>query len=114
VVTRARKRNKRKRKRKFYHLFYPKATAPAAQYLSSSPSLHHLSSLIVQPTMSAQPPPRKKASTAVKKGLELLAQNQQRIQELRTEALESKFFDSSSPSTRKCCLTSSAFISVAC
>lgn len=50
---------------------------------------------------SIKPPPRKKPTAAFKKGLAKITQNEERIKELRAEALESKFFDSSAPQTRK-------------
>ncbi|CAN9083863.1 unnamed protein product [Alternaria alternata] len=47
-----------------------------------------------------KPPPRKKSTAAFKKGLAKITNNEERVKELRADALESRFFDSSSPQTQ--------------
>jgi hypothetical protein len=61
-----------------------------------------------------KPPPRKAATSAFKRGLSKITQNEERVKELRAEALESQFFDSSSPTTRMSPLTSTPVSQLHC
>jgi hypothetical protein len=85
--------------------YLPPTTPVPTTFLHHSPSLN-----CKPPTMSGsgsgsmgppKPPPRKKSTAAFKKGLAKITNNEERVKELRADALESRFFDSSSSQTRE-------------